>query len=80
MFKCKICGKNSQSGERSHKLTLKSRERSYTNKRVIEDEEGKRKVIIKNSEGWEIVKEILACQECYDKDCAANNAACVRKN
>lgn len=67
MFNCTVCHKTTAANERAHKIVLEKRQRSYTNRRVIEDEEGKRKVIVKDSEGWEIVKEVLACGECATK-------------
>ena len=48
MFKCGQCGKNSIPKEKPERLAIETRKKVYD----------------KKYKGWEIVKEILLCQEC----------------
>lgn len=68
MFRCQQCGKVSQSGEECHKQVIEKREKIYPfrekvfsfcveRKREFRDDKG--------GTGWEIIKEINVCNECY---------------
>lgn len=62
MFRCQVSGKVSQPGEKAHKIVTKTRPRTYTN-RVMRGE----KEIVITSQGFEIVEELLVCEEVYNK-------------
>jgi hypothetical protein len=61
MFKCQVLKKLSKLGEKQHKITIETRNRSY--ERFLYDEETRKYVPIDPSSGWEIVKEINACEQ-----------------
>jgi len=56
MFICENCGQITTKGTPSYKVTTKKRKKTYINT-------GKRGKT-KQTEGWEIVKEITVCPEC----------------
>ena len=60
MFKCELCGKTTQAGEKQTKKIIKTRDKKYINK----DKNGNEKV----SNGFEIVEEINICEECAKKE------------
>ena len=62
MYKCQECGKISEPRETVNKLVTETRKKEYE----FEVQKG-RNTITKNSQGWEIVKEIEVCKECYNK-------------
>ncbi len=53
MFKCKACGKQSNSGEKQYSKIVETRKKYY---------EG-------GGFGWEIVKEIKVCESCMENSC-----------
>ena len=59
MFKCEQCGTITKPGETQHKKVIKVREKNYKN----EDKYGN----IKTTKGFETVKEINICEECFQK-------------
>lgn len=60
MFKCKICGKMTQPGEKQYKKIVKTRNKTYHNL----DKYGKERI----SKGSEIVKEINVCEKCAKEE------------
>jgi len=62
MYKCQECGTVSLPKEQVNKLVTEMRKKEYE----FEVQKG-RNTITKNSQGWEIVKEIEVCKECYNK-------------
>ena len=75
MFRCENCGKLTKAGEKSYKVIVETRPKKYNVdfvKIIKKHRPGKgrrkKKVRIKKvTEGWEIVKEIKVCEECYRK-------------
>ena len=60
MLKCEKCGRITEPNEKQHKKIVKTRERIYKN----QDKYGN----TKTSKGFEIVKEINICEECFEKE------------
>ena len=52
MYKCGICGKQTESGQRSNKIVTEKREKEYRTR------DGR------TTKGWEIAKEVLTCEKC----------------
>ena len=52
MYKCGICGKQTESGMRSYKIVTEKRDKEY---RTYDG---------RTIKGWEIVKEVLTCEKC----------------
>ena len=75
MFRCQNCGKLSKAGEKSYTIVVEKRPKKYKVDfvKIIKKHRPRRgwrkkKVrIMKITEGWEIVKEIRVCEECYHK-------------
>ena len=59
MFRCEECSKITQPNEKQHKKVVETREKTYKN----EDKYGN----IKTTKGFETVKEINICEECFQK-------------
>lgn len=64
MFKCQVCGTNSNNGDRQFKKTVISRQKFYTNKVRKDNDDGTYTILEKDSEGHEIVKEVNCCEKC----------------
>lgn len=62
MFRCQVTGKVSQPGEKSHKVVTKTRPKTYTNRVMRGDKE-----VVITSQGWEIVQELVVCEEVYNR-------------
>ncbi len=60
MFICEVTGRQSQLGDKCHKIVTKQRERIYT-KMVRNEETGIWEKVVAGK-GWEIVQEISAMQ------------------
>ena len=75
MFRCENCGKLTKAGEKSYKVIVETRPKKYKVdfvKIIKKHRPGRgwrrKKIRIKKvTEGWEIVKEIRVCEECYKK-------------
>lgn len=61
MYICDKCKSNSKPREAQCHLVVQTRKKSYQNK--YKTKKGYR---TKTSEGWEIVKELNLCGDCYD--------------
>ena len=61
MYRCMITGKNSQLGEPCNRITVKQREKTYLGWRKNEETREYEEVVV--GQGYEIVKEIVACAE-----------------
>ena len=59
MFKCDKCSIVSKPNEKPRRIVTEIREKLYTNKKRY----GK-KIVVKESKGFETVKEKMICQEC----------------
>ena len=60
MYKCERCGQSTAPGDKMEKIVTETRSKVYMakNKRGREYEAGR---------GWEIVKEIAVCPQCWRK-------------
>jgi len=75
MFRCEYCGKLSKPKEKSYTVVVQKRPKTYhVNfvKIIVKRRPGKgkrkiKKYINKVTQGWEIVKEIRVCENCYNK-------------
>lgn len=74
MFKCQQCKKVSKSGSKQHKIVVKSRQKTYTNKVKKTKEEQNESTdhkskqdefVLKQTYGHEIVKEVAICEKCH---------------
>jgi len=54
MFKCESCKETQPPQSKPHRVVLQKREQTYNNNGII-------------SKGWEIVKEALICDECFEE-------------
>ena len=63
MFKCQICSKQSQSGEKENKV-FSYRPKTYKNEIKVKGQ--KKKTKIKISQGTEITKEVIVCNTCME--------------
>ena len=61
MFRCQVTNRMSKPGEKVNKVVLATRDRIYTAK--FRNEETNQWETVEIGRGWEIVKEINACQE-----------------
>ncbi len=62
MFFCDSCGVLTKSRETANKIVTERRQKKYQNKKI-----NNRDVFFIDTEGWEIVKEISVCKDCYSK-------------
>lgn len=60
-FRCENCGRPQPAGARPHKVVTERRERIYPE---ILDPDDPSVVLVPKTRGWEIVKEIEACDLC----------------
>lgn len=61
MYKCGVCNSVVEAGAPAYKLVVEKRNKSYQNpSKKVKGE-------VKYSKGWEIVKEVLVCRECFGK-------------
>lgn len=63
MFRCQATGKVSKSREKPVRIIVETRPQQYENR--YKDEETLEWVVVR-TEGTEIVKELLVCQEYFD--------------
>ena len=63
MFRCenKLCGKLTEAGQPTNRVTVETRQRTYEN--VIKKGRNKERVL--ETAGFEIVKEISVCPDCF---------------
>lgn len=61
MFNCESCKTTQEPRIKPHRVVTQARKQSYNNNGII-------------SKGWEVVKEILICDECY-RDCPFREVA-----
>jgi hypothetical protein len=61
MYVCQVTGKQSKHGEKLNKITVATRERTYT--RWVRNEETNKWEEVFVAKGWEIVREINASEE-----------------
>lgn len=62
MYKCPSCKRTTAAGESQNKVVTEYRVKKYANEIQV----GKFKKV-KESEGWEVVKEVGVCSDCYAK-------------
>ncbi len=55
MFRCEKCNKVSMPREKSNKVVIEKRDKTYSYKKGYEE---------RTAHGWEIQKEITVCNEC----------------
>ncbi|MDY6866629.1 MAG: hypothetical protein SVT56_01805 [Chloroflexota bacterium] len=60
-FICELCGNPQPNRTQPVRIVTESRERIYPE---VRDEKDPSIVLIEESQGWEIVKEVDACKEC----------------
>lgn len=64
MYKCQICGKQTRPHQKINRIVTETRERNYINE--FKDKKGNKREKI--STGYEIVKELNVCNECFKKE------------
>lgn len=66
MFKCQKCGNTTQPREGATRLVVEVRKKEYFERIKTTDEEGNNIIVNgkKQGEGFETVREILACSNC----------------
>jgi len=75
MFRCECCNKLSKPGEKSYTIVIEKRPKTYHveyTKIIIKRRPGKgkrkKKIHVKKvTSGWEIVRELRVCLDCYNK-------------
>lgn len=67
MFICSFDGKAHGPSKKLNKVVVEVRKRAYYVEYKKENEEGEKEVITKNTTGWEIVREVDACDDCASK-------------